>query len=452
MAEPLGELNFDGLVGPTHNFAGLSPGNLASTHNREAPSNPRAAALQGLDKMAHVRSLGVAQAVLPPQLRPHLPTLRRLGFRGSDEQMVAAAATAEPTLLRRVSSASSMWVANAATVAPSSDTRDGRLHLVTANLNSMLHRSLEADFTTRLLKRLFADEHRFAVHDALPGSEALSDEGAANHTRLCGASGGVHLFGWGRSANQSPSRLPARQSLEASRAVARLLDLPDERVVFAQQDPVGIDGGAFHSDVLLVGNRNFLMLHERALLEHEAVLQQLEDRLGEPLQVVLAKETELPLSVAVSCYPFNSQVLSVPSLNGETMVIVAPKDAEENALTLQFLQRVTREVDAVSRIDFLELRQSMRNGGGPACLRLRVPTTATERGALQGRVLLDETLDRELRAWVNRHYRDQLEPRDLADPLLIREVLVALDELTALLRLGSVYEFQTSGECGRMAP
>jgi succinylarginine dihydrolase len=445
MVDPLVELNFDGLVGPTHNFAGLSPGNLASAHNREARSNPRAAALQGLDKMAHVASLGVPQAVLPPQLRPHLPTLRRLGFQGSDEQMIAAAALAEPALLRRVSSASSMWVANAATVAPSSDTRDGRLHLVPANLTSMMHRSLEAEFTTLLLRRLFADEQRFAVHEALPASDALSDEGAANHTRLCGPNGGVHLFGWGRSASQSPSRLPARQSLEASRAVARLLDLPDERVVFAQQDPVGIDGGAFHSDVLLVGNHNFLMLHERALVDQKAVIEQLELRLGEPLKVVQATESELPLGVAVSCYPFNSQVLSVPSPSGETMVIVAPKDAEENALTLQFLQRVTREVDAVSRVDFLELRQSMRNGGGPACLRLRVPVTSEERGAINARVLFDESLEQDLRAWVGRNYRDQLEPRDLADPALIREVLVALDELTALLRLGSVYEFQTPG-------
>jgi succinylarginine dihydrolase len=359
--------------------------------------------------------------------------------------MIAAAATAEPTLLRRVSSASSMWVANAATVAPSSDTRDGRLHLVPANLTSMMHRSLEAEFTTLLLRRLFADEQRFAVHDALPASDALSDEGAANHARLYGPNGGVHLFGWGRSATQSPSRLPARQSLEASRAVARLLDLPDERVVFAQQDPVGIDGGAFHSDVLLVGNHNLLMLHERALVDQKAVIEQLELRLGEPLKVVQATESELPLGVAVSCYPFNSQVLSVPSPSGETMVIVAPKDAEENALTLQFLQRVTREVDAVSRVDFLELRQSMRNGGGPACLRLRVPVTSEERGAINARVLFDESLEQDLRAWVGRNYRDQLEPRDLADPALIREVLVALDELTALLRLGSVYEFQTPG-------
>src|SRR4051812_47984080 len=128
------EYNFDGLIGPTHNYAGLSPGNLASQHHGGQPSQPREAALQGLEKMRFVSELGVGQAVLPPQPRPSLRTLRSLGFTGSDEEVITRAARDAEHLLRLTSSASAMWTANAATVAPSADTADGRVHLTPANL------------------------------------------------------------------------------------------------------------------------------------------------------------------------------------------------------------------------------------------------------------------------------------------------------------------------------
>ncbi|HET9754013.1 MAG TPA: N-succinylarginine dihydrolase, partial [Myxococcales bacterium] len=261
------EYNFDGLVGPTHNYAGLSHGNVASLANAGQPANPRGAALQGLGKMRFVASLGVGQAVLPPHERPSLRTLRRLGFRGSDEEVLAQAA-ADPELkdqlLRISSSAAAMWTANAATCVPSADARDRRLHIVPANLTAMFHRALEAATTTRVMRAIFADPSRFEVHDPLPGGAHFADEGAANHTRLfTGAA--VHLFAWGRRAfggpapGGEPSRFPARQTLEASQALARLCQVDAARALFPQQDPAGIDAGAFHSDVLVVGNGNVLL-------------------------------------------------------------------------------------------------------------------------------------------------------------------------------------------------
>src|SRR5450432_3967675 len=127
------EFNFDGIVGPTHNYGGLAAGNIAATKNAGRRSNPRQAALQGLAKMSFVHGLGVGQAVLPPQERPSLSMLRRLGFTGRDEDVLArAAAWDHGHLLRNCSSASAMWTANAATVAPSADTDDGRVHLTPA--------------------------------------------------------------------------------------------------------------------------------------------------------------------------------------------------------------------------------------------------------------------------------------------------------------------------------
>lgn len=439
----LRELNFDGLVGPTHNYGGLSAGNLASTTHGGQLSNPREAALQGLAKMRFLARLGAGQAVLPPQPRPSLRTLRRLGFRGSDEQVLAAASKNDH-LLRLCSSAAAMWTANAATIAPSTDTADGRLHVTPANLQQMFHRAIEAETTYDVLRSIFRDSRFFEVHEPLPGGGQLADEGAANHMRLCTNGGpAVHLFAWGRSAWQkdlpSPKKHPARQTLEASEALGRLHRLDPARTLFPRQDPDGIDAGAFHSDVLAVGNEELLLLHERAFVQHEALLAKLRELLGPSFRAVVATEEELPIADAVAAYPFNSQVVTLP---GGSMAIIAPVECEENPPARRFLERVIEEDNRVKAVHAIDLRQSMQNGGGPACLRLRVSMTDDERKAIEANVFLNEALYDSLAVWIARNYRDRLTSRDLADPALARESLTALDELTRILRIGSVYDFQ----------
>ncbi len=440
----LREHNFDGLVGPTHNYGGLSPGNVASTSHGGEASNPREAALQGLEKMRFVASLGVGQAVLPPQPRPSLSALRALGFSGSDEEVVTRAAREGEHLLRLCSSAAAMWTANAATCAPSQDAADGRLHLTPANLQQMFHRALEASTTHAVLRAIFADERRFAVHAPLPGGGQFADEGAANHTRLfVPGRPAVHLFAWGRSAFRAdvpaPRRFPARQTLEASEALARLHQLPSAQCLFPQQAPEGIDAGAFHTDVLAVGTGDFLMLHERAFVGAQALLTQLKEKLGDGFRAVLATEQELPCADAVAAYPFNSQVLALPD---GSLAIVAPTESERTPAARRFLERVVAEDNAVKAVHYLDLRQSMNNGGGPACLRQRIWLTEEERAAVKARVFYDEALHAELAAWVKKHYRDRLVAKDLQDPALARESMTALDELTRILRLGKVYDFQ----------
>ena len=442
------EYNFDGLVGPTHNYAGLSPGNVASLSHRGQSANPRAAALQGLSKMRFVASLGVGQAVLPPHERPSLKTLRRLGFRGSDEAVLSKAAS-DPELadqlLRISSSAAAMWTANAATIVPSSDAADGKLHLMPANLTAMFHRSLEAETTARVLRAIFADARHFEVHDPLPGGAHFADEGAANHTRLFTSGPAVHLFAWGRrafggaSSDGEPRRFPARQTREASHALARLGQA--QRSLFPQQHPDGIDAGAFHTDVLAVGSGSALLLHELAFVRHEELLARLRELLGEEFFAVVASEKELPASAAISAYPFNSQLLQLPD---GSLTILAPEEARDQPQARAFLERVVAEGGPVRSAHYLDLRQSMKNGGGPACLRQRIVLEEAERAAVKARVFWDEPLGKELEAWVGRNYRDRLAGPDLADPLLARETLKALDELTQILRLGSVYDFQKS--------
>mgnify|MGYP000906138614 FL=1 len=439
------EANFDGLVGLTHHYGGLSWGNVASQASGGSVASPRQAALQGLEKMWALAQRGFAQAVLPPHERPDTAMLRRLGFHGSDAEVIQQAALQAPALLSACSSASAMWTANAATVTPSADSVDGKLHITPANLTSKLHRALEHATTARLLRAAFPAPEYFCHHPPLPDHLALGDEGAANHTRLCGDYGdvGVELFVYGRTAfneGGGPQRYPARQTREACEALVRLHRLPPQGVVLAQQNPAVIDAGVFHNDVIAVGNRNLLLLHQHALQQQAQVLGRLQQRLGSiPLQVVEVANDEISVADAVSSYLFNSQLLS---LADGRMLLVAAEECREHPRVWPWLQRQLASGGPIAEVLCFDLKQSMRNGGGPACLRLRVVLTGDERAAVNPALWLDEPLYRQLRQWIERHYRDRLSETDLADPQLLIECRTALDELTRLLVLGSVYPFQ----------
>lgn len=443
------EINFDGIVGPTHSYAGLSFGNLASQKHGNLASNPRQAALQGLEKMKMLVDLGARQAVLPPHERPDVAALRRLGFTGGDAQVLEAAQREAPALLAACGSASAMWAANAATVSPSSDSADGRVHLTPANLITQFHRSLEAPTTAAMLRAIFADESAFAHHAPLPAAPHFADEGAANHTRLGARHGdrGLELFVHGRSASEAsgsaPTRFPARQTREACEAVARLHQLAPGDVRFIQQNPAAIDAGAFHNDVVAVGNLNVMLHHEQAFADGAAVARELrewfEKNNAGRLHLIEVMENQVPLADAVSSYLFNSQIICEP--NGR-MSLIAPTETQENPKSLHFLKSLLSRKTPIDRIHFVDVRQSMNNGGGPACLRLRVVLTSEEISKTNPRVFLDEPLYQTLRQWVEKNYRERLLPGDLADPKLLEESRRALDELTKILGLGGIYPFQ----------
>ena len=432
------EVNFDGLVGPTHNYAGLSFGNLASTRNREAVSNPRAAALQGLEKMKLLLDLGITQGVIPPQPRPHMPALRRLGFTGTDAQVLDKAWKKAPDLFSACCSASPMWTANAATVAPSSDTVEGKLTFTPANLLANFHRSIEVDSTRKILQAIFADPQHFQINDALPGFAGLSDEGAANHMRLCGDDNGngLHIFVYG-AENHRPGpisqRFPARQTLAASRAVARLNDLREDRVIFVRQNPEAIDAGVFHNDVIAVSHHTLLLCHERAFVNQSQVLSSLRSLQSDtPLQIIQIRDSELPLEQAVSSYLFNSQIVTTPS--GQDWLIL-PSECGENEKIKAVLDRIQSEYPKLQGYHFVDVRQSMRNGGGPACLRLRVMMNKQEIHALNERALLTPQRYQQLKDHISATYPDRLQLEDLRDGSLCEKLRDSVRTLYALLGL-----------------
>ncbi|WP_375203229.1 N-succinylarginine dihydrolase [Hyphococcus sp.] len=435
------EYNFDGLIGPTHNYAGLSFGNIASATNKGAASNPKEASLQGLAKMRAAMELGLNQGFLPPQDRPHLKTLRALGFSGTDKEIIEKAAKAEPQLLANCYAASSMWTANAGTVAPSPDTADGKAHVTAANLAANFHRSIEADTTARVLAHIFDNEDYFVHHPPLPGAMHFGDEGAANHGRLCESHGdkGVHLFVYGEDGE----KFPARQKKRASEAVARNHLLDPVQTVFVQQSTTALDAGAFHNDVVGVANGTVLFLHEQSFADRDAAYKAIREA-APFVDIIEAPAKDVSLEDCIKSYLFNSQLLTLPANNGSggEMALLLPQEAEENARVKAFVEATLSKNNPVNRAIYKDVRESMRNGGGPACLRLRVVLSEEEAKAANPNFILDEARITALEHWVKAHYRDRLTPDDLRDPALMEESFAAMQALTDLLSMGAFYDFQ----------
>lgn len=445
------EVNFDGIVGPTHNYSGLAYGNVASMQNMKTESNPRAAALQGLDKMWNFVELGMPQGFFPPQERPNLQTLVKLGYQGIDAELIRKVQAINPEIFYIISSASSMWAANAATVTPSTDSVDDTVHFTAANLVTKFHRALETPMTEKLLKLIFNEPRFFTHHSPLPSHLNFSDEGAANHSRICNnhSEKGVHLFVYGRTALKPnmylPKQFPARQTFEASQSIARLHGLSKDTTIFIQQNPRVIDAGVFHNDVISVGNQNVLFFHEFAFIENELALEEIQAKVRKTCMTnmvfIKVKESQVPLTDAISSYLFNSQLVTLPD---NSMALFAPMECKTTPSVFNFLENMIKDPsNPISKVSYIDIRESMRNGGGPACLRLRVVLNEKELAAVNPNFLLTEKLYKKLKGWINKHYRESLHLFDLFDPKLHEESCNTLDELTQMLNMGAIYEFQT---------
>ncbi|WP_199555471.1 N-succinylarginine dihydrolase [Sandaracinobacteroides hominis] len=422
------ELNLDGLVGPSHNYAGLSLGNLAATKNAGGVSAPRKAALQGLAKMRLLVSLGVPQGLLLPQRRPNARWLRGFGFEGDDAAVLAACWREDPELLAAAVSASSMWVANAATVSPAADCADGKTHFTVANLVSMPHRSQEWPETMAQLQLAFADPEHFAVH--WPVAPGFGDEGAANHMRFAEApdAPGVEAFVFGAKMGGA---FPARQHVRASQAVARSHGVM--RAAFVQQADRAIQAGAFHNDVVAVSNGLVLFAHEEAFEDRAGALEQLRARVP-GLVLVEAPSADVPLADAISSYVFNAALVTV----GDGMALILPKEAEETPSVWRWLQRVQQDPDnPIRHLHVLDLRESMKNGGGPACLRLRVPLSDAALAAVDARFLLDAAKIDRLERLVERWWPEAIAPDDLGKPELWAACGAAHDALLGELGISA---------------
>jgi succinylarginine dihydrolase len=398
------EINFDGLIGPSHNYAGLSPGNLAATRNAGKVAQPRRAALEGIAKMRANLALGLSQGIFYPLIRPDHRWLASLSTTYAD---------AAPHLRAQALSASAMWAANAATVSPAPDTVDGRCHLTVANLATMPHRSHEWAGTLAQLRMAFSHE-AFVVHASVP--PPFGDEGAANHMRLCAShdAPGVEVFVYGVSGGP----FPARQHREASEAVARAHRLDPARTIFVAQSEEVIAAGAFHNDVVAVANERVLFAHELAFADKHMLYTSLRARLPE-VEIVEVPVARVSLDDAISSYLFNAQLVTLPTGG---MALILPTEARDNAAVWTWLQEMVAGNGAIRRLETVDVRQSMANGGGPACLRLRV---VADPATVDPRFLADAVkLDR-IEAIVARHWPENIAPDEIGNPSLIAEIETA---------------------------
>jgi len=412
------EINFDGIVGPSHNYAGLSLGNIASASHKGDPSYPRAAALQGVEKMrGNLARLGV-QGFLLPLPRPSDSLLHSLAV---DE-------TAERALLAAAWSASSMWTANAATVSPAADTADGKCHLTPANLVTMLHRGQEWPDTKAMLDIAFGNADHFTVHDAVPPT--FGDEGAANHMRLCEKHGeaGVEVFVYGKQGG----KFPARQHEQASRAVARLHGLDPTRAVFIEQNPAAIEAGAFHNDVVAVANETVVFAHELAFADRQGAYDAM--RAAFPaLQVVKVPDSAVSLADAIKTYLFNAQLLTLPDGG---MALIVPEECRESASVWRWCEQMMASNGPIREVIPVDVRQSMANGGGPACLRLRV---VCDPATVDPRFLINEAKADLIESVIAANWPEQIDPADLGNEALknsVRSARYALLEALNLTELG----------------
>ena len=413
----LKEINFDGLVGPSHNYAGLSLGNIASASHGGDPSYPRAAALQGVAKMRGNMDRGLSQGFLLPLPRPNDDLLRRIG---ADENT-------PPQLRAAAWSASSMWTANAATVSPAPDTADGRCHLTPANLVTMLHRGQEWRDTKAQLDIAFGNSDHFAVHDAVPPS--FGDEGAANHMRFCEGHGspGVEVFVYGRPGG----RFPARQHEQASRAVARLHGLDPRTCVFIEQNPAAIEAGAFHNDVVAVANERVLFTHAEAFADQQGAYDAI--RAAFPaLEVVEVPAEAVSMAEAIRTYLFNAQLLTLPT--GE-MALVVPEECRESPDVWRFCEQMIAGNGPIRQVIPVDVRQSMANGGGPACLRLRV---VADPATVDPRFLLNEAKADLLETVIAKKWPEQIDPADIGSDALASSVRAARSALLDALDLSAL--------------
>ena len=411
------DINFDGIVGPSHNYAGLSFGNVASMSHAGQISQPRAAALQGLEKMRANLALGLAQGIFLPHPRPNRAWLAQLAddIEHADKPLAAAAM-----------SASAMWAANAATVSPAADTPDGRCHLTVANLRTMPHRSHEWPSTLAQLRIAFAST-AFAVHDPVP--PAFGDEGAANHMRLTRSHGeaGVEVFVYGVSGGA----FPARQHIQASKAIARGHGLDPARTIFVEQSDEAIAAGAFHNDVVAVANERVLFAHEKAFADKLPLLERCADLVA-GFEYVEVPEAEVPIEDAVRSYLFNAQLVTPP--DGQPTLIV-PTEARETASVWSWIERHVAGNGPIRRVEVVDVRESMANGGGPACLRLRV---VADPESVDPRFMVDEKKLERLADLIAENWPEQIHSDELKNPALIRDIEAARAALLDHLDLGQL--------------
>ena len=434
------EVYFDGMVGPYHNYGGLSEGNLASLSHGNQPSSPKTAALQGIEKAKLVNGLGLTQGFFLPHERPIFNALHALGFEGDEKQVLNKVSKKFPTLLNNLYSSSAMWAANAGTFSPSVDCEDNIMHITPANLGSMLHRSIESEFTHFQMELIFGGIG--VVHPPVPNLSYKGDEGAANHLRMSTSHdiSGFEIFVHGGSAFERKAMVQ-RQALEASYSVAANHRLNSAKTFFIEQAPTAIQAGSFHNDIVSLANESLCIYHADAFAFPEQFMdikEQISSQLPDANFIEISNK-DIKLEDIVGSYLLNSQLVTIP--NTDEMCLILPQEVNNYSAIQQWLANLPN-ISQIAKLEYVDIKQSMMNGGGPACLRFKAQLQRSELGELNSKFIFDDKKFEALENLIHKYYREKLFPEDLQDYSLVIETREFLQALTELLDLGNIYAFQ----------
>lgn len=409
------EVNFEGLPSPLHLYSGLGQGNFASKNNKGGKSYPQKAALQSLTKIKLLKSLGIKEYLIPPQNRLSNLTINPKYFEQEEK-------------LRQLISSSNMWVANAATMSPSLDCKDNKTHFTIANLLSNPHRALESDYTQRFFEKIFEDSN-INIHPPL----REFDEGGANHTRLCPQynSEGLEIFVYGFDDNPQISPIiRARQSKKACEQIIENHQIKNHLII--KQNPEAIAKGVFHNDVISTGNLNFFMYHQKAFETNaiEQIHHQYKKIFGHDL--IDLEISELSIEDCVKSYIFNSQIVG-----SNSMTMLAPAECKENQIIKDFIEKkiIQNPKIPINQVLFLDLEQSMQNGGGPACLRLRAVLKQEEINSIKAKIEFNDELFASLESWIEKYYPESFELNDLRDKDFLEQIQQAYKALDKMIEL-----------------
>ncbi len=413
----------DGIIGPTYHYGGMAVGNVLSQAHKHQESYPKKAALEGLEKMNQVRQLGCLQYVLPPLCKDVDRLLSLWGYEQGDmTSRLKALGYAHPYYLSALFSGASAWVANSCHITPSCDALDGICHITPANLVSCFHRHLDVDGYRDFLHQLFLNDELFQIYDPLP--VVYTDEGMANTIRLSGGNElGLYLHVYGKTLSQRFTRtFPARQTKEAFDRICYTHKRQDSMDI--QQSPFAIDAGVFHNDVIAFGSHNLLVLHEHAFDNQVDVLNSITDRYqskyGEPLHVYEVSNEVLSLDEAVHTYFFNSQLILVEK---NTFHLLIPSRAMSHSGVKKSLKRLSKLKGLSITVHEVSCEESIKNGGGPACLRFFSVLNKAEHKAINSKFLLTDEMYEQWFQFIQTHYPDTLSFDDLKDFSVMKPLL-----------------------------
>ena len=319
-----------------------------------------------------------------------------------------------PKYLSTISSSSFMWMANSATVSPSVDHKDNKLHITPSNLALTPHRSLEINQTQFLFSELFNNTDQFRVH--LPSPNYFRDEGAANHIRFAPSleSKGLHLMVYSCESEQIEKDVtdsfPGRQTKEASKFIIQQQGVSDSQVVFAKQNSDSVQQGIFHNDVISSGHLDLFITHELAFEDTNLVINDLQSKYyalhKENLNVVVIKESMLSIKECVLTYFFNMQIISP---NSNDMELILPMECLGNQRIQTVLTYIQEKEERIKDIHYVQLNESMKNGGGPACLRLRLQLTMPQWTVIPSKFKFNDKLYKDLIEIIQTNYPESFE-------------------------------------------